>query len=1071
MTTASVKTHYTVLPPARSADDLEKEVLQRWRDEKLFEKTQSASKGKPPWVFFEGPPTANGRPGIHHVFARTVKDLFCRHRQMKGHYVPRKAGWDTHGLPVEIEIEKKLQISGKQDIEKYGVEKFNQLCKDSVFTYRADWESLSERIGYWLDYSDPYVTYTNDYVESVWWALKTLFDKGRLYRGHKVLPYCSRCGTSLSSHEVAQGYKDVLDPSVWVLMDLKSDKPYRRSMMVWTTTPWALVSNVALAVNSKIKYIEVRRKDAETGRGQDTLILAKSRAEFSLGQEFETRWDIINTFMGSELVGKSYTRCLDWADFKDGVHERIIDEEFVSDEEGTGVVTIAPAFGADDYEAGKRHGLAFLQPVDSRGCFPKDMDVVGGMFVKDADKEIIEDLKRRHALWKVVDFEHSYPHCWRCDTPLLYYARTSWFVKTTDYKNEMMDRNSQINWQPAETGSGRFGEWLKNNIDWAISRDRYWGTPLPIWVNDEDPDEIEAIGSYAELAEKIGKPLPENFDPHKPYIDSYTWPSKSGKGTMRRISEVADAWFDSGSMPFAQWHYPFENRALFEKNYPADFIAEGVDQTRGWFYSLLSISTGLGDALPATSDGPAPFKNVVVNDLVLAKDGSKMSKSRGNTVDPWAVIETHGVDAVRLFLIASSQIWMPRRFDEDAIRETVGRFMLTLKNVYSGIFALYANFGWTPSDRDPPHADRPLIDRWILSRLATVERECDQAMEQFEATVAARYVMDFIVDDVSNWYVRLNRQRFYDVDKDDNRAAFATLHEVLVVATRLLAPFAPFITDWIHRELTGESVHLASYIREGSFESDAELEQGMDHLRKLATLARAAREEAGIKVRQPLGKLVCVIPGEANDRFEQLYPLLMSELNVKEVGTVSSADDFVKLEAKGNFRNLGKKFGKDTPMAAAAIASFSSESLRRFEQGEPLGVTVGNETLTLDADDLTIVRRASGALVVKEDSGYFAAIDPTLTPELKEEGVAREIVSKIQRLRKDLGFAVSDRISLSIFGDEDVIAAASARKDWIAGEVLAREVHIAHLGSSEGNATHQFDLDGPIVEVALTRIG
>lgn len=1074
-----VKPRYQILPTNRSANTIELEVLGQWTDERLFEQTQAEGSGKPPWVFFEGPPTANGRPGIHHVFARTVKDLFCRYRQMKGYYVSRKAGWDTHGLPVEIEIEKKLGISGKQDIEKYGVELFNQMCRDSVFTYRGDWERLSERIGYWLDYSDPYITYTNNYVESVWWALKTLFDKERLYLGHKVLPYCARCGTSLSSHEVAQGYEDVVDPSVWVLMDL-ADQPHRRSIMVWTTTPWALVSNVALAVHNNIEYIEVRSKKG----GDDTMILARTRAESALGHEFETRWDIVNTMYGRDLVGKRYTRCLDWADFSGGNHEIIIAEDFVSDEDGTGVVTIAPAFGADDYAAGKRHELSFVQPVDSRGQFPQDMPIVGGLFVKDADRKIIEELKARKALWKTEDFEHAYPHCWRCDTPLLYYARTSWFVRTTDYKDDMLTRNEQVNWNPTEVGTGRFGEWLKNNIDWAISRDRYWGTPLPIWVNDEDPSEMEAIGSYAELAARVGEALPENFDPHKPYIDRYTWPAKSGKGTMRRVPQVIDAWFDSGSMPFAQWHYPFENHDKFATHFPGDFIAEGIDQTRGWFYSLLSIATGLGDALPQNGNVASPFRNVVVNDLVLAKDGSKMSKSRGNTVEPWAVIETHGVDAIRLFLIASSQVWMPRRFDEDAIRETVGRFLLTLKNVYSGIFALYANFGWEPSALDPAPEDRPLIDQWVLSRLATIEAESDRLLDQFDATLATRTVMDFLVDDVSNWYVRLCRPRFYDVDDADNRAAFATLHEVLVVTTRLLAPIAPFVTDWMHRQLTGESVHLASYTRENPFKQDPELEQAMEHVRRLATLARAAREEAGIKVRQPLSKLICVVP-QPNAKLSALFPLLASELNVKEISVATSADDFVKLEAKANFRALGKKFGKETPLAAAAIAALPSDALVRFEHGELLGVTVGNETHTLDSDDLTIVRRASGALVVSEEAGYFAAVDPTVSPELRREGLAREIVSKIQRLRKDSGFAVSDRITLAVYSDDEVRDAVTVLKDWIAGEVLARDVHVAALEDSglakgqdvnptaaiEGHAAQQLDLDGQLVDVAITRIG
>jgi isoleucyl-tRNA synthetase len=1057
---------YRILSPDRSPDDLEQETLARWTEEQLFECTQAATVGRPEFVFFEGPPTANGRPGIHHVFARTVKDLFCRHRAMQGFHVTRKAGWDTHGLPVEIEVEKRLGISGKQDIEKYGVELFNRMCRESVFTYRVDWERLSERIGYWLDYSDPYVTYSNDYVESVWWALKTLFDKGRLYRGHKILPYCARCGTALSSHEVAQGYRDVIDPSVYIALDL-ADQPTRRRIIVWTTTPWTLVSNVALAVNPELEYIELRKR---TGKDDETIILARSRAGGVLGQDYQDRWDTVSSMYGRDLVGMRYQRPLDWVEYGEGAHEVIIAESFVTADDGSGVVHMAPAFGADDYAAGKRNGLAFLQPVDSRGRFPETLPLVGGQFVKDADPAIIEELKRRGVLWKAQQFEHAYPHCWRCDTPLLYYARTSWFVRTTDFKDGMLARNDQVDWHPPEVGAGRFGEWLKNNIDWAVSRDRYWGTPLPLWVNDENPDEIEAIGSYAELTERIGHALTDDFDPHKPYIDRYTWPAKSGTGTMRRVPEVIDAWFDSGSMPFAQWHYPFERQEMFLQHYPADFIDEGIDQTRGWFYSLLSIATGLGDSLPQNETGAAPYRSVVVNDLLLAKDGTKMSKSRGNTVDPWAVLATHGADAIRLFLIASSQIWMPRRFDEDGIRETAGRFLITFKNIYSGIFALYANFGWSPSPEDPAPADRPLIDRWILSRLATVEQTCDTLLTQFDATLAVRAIMDFVVDDVSNWYVRLNRHRFYDVTTADNRAAFATLHEVLAVVCRLLAPFAPFIADWIHRELTGESVHLASYVRPEKAPIEPILEQTMSHVRTLSTLGRAARETAGIKVRQPLATMVCVVPyGADAEMLKPLVSLLATELNVKDVVFASSADDLVTLEARANFRSLGKKFGKQTPLAAAAIQAFGSEALRRFEHGGDLEVAVGNESHPLSPDDITIVRRAAGDLVVQEEGGYFAAIDPTVTPELLREGIAREIVSRVQRLRKELGFAVSDRITLKVFGDDTVQDVVMHYREWIAEEVLALDVPVAPLGN-EDNATHRLDLDGRHVDVAITRI-
>ena len=1073
---------YRNLPTDVPADQIEREVLSRWESEKLFERAQKVSADRPPFVFFEGPPTANGKPGIHHVFARTIKDLFCRHRAMQGYFVARKAGWDTHGLPVEIEVEKQLGISGKQQIEEIGVEEFNRLCRESVWKYRTDWEKLSSRIAFWLDYSDPYVTYSNDYVESVWWALKTLYEKNLLYRGHKILPYCARCGTALSSHEVAQGYRDVRDPSVYIALDLEPrNDGKRRRILVWTTTPWTLVSNVALAVHPDLEYVELTKRN---GDGSESIIVASSRAAGVLGEDYTDRWETVARIEGAQLVGMRYSRPLDWVNLTDGDHEVIVGESFVSADDGTGVVHMAPAFGADDYAAGKRNNLAFVQPVDGRGEFPADMPLVGGMFVKKADEKIIEELRRRGVLWKAGTLEHSYPHCWRCDTPLLYYARTSWFVRTTEYKEAMLTRNARVNWNPTEMGEGRFGEWLVNNIDWAISRDRYWGSPLPLWICDRDSSHVEAIGSYAELAEKSGADIGEGFDPHKPYIDAHTWSCSKCEGTMRRVPEVIDTWFDSGSMPFAQWHYPFENRDKLEKNYPADFIAEGVDQTRGWFYSLLAIATGLGDALPRNSlshQAPtgeavttAPYAAVVVNDQVLDAEGGKMSKSRGNVVDPWIVLEKHGADAVRLFFVASSQVWVPRKFDEEAIRETAGRFLLTLKNVYSGIFALYANFGWEPSDADPKPADRPAIDRWVLSRLATVEARADEALENYDAFTAARAVMKFFIDDVSNWYVRLNRHRFYDVDGEDNRAAFATLREVLLVTCRLLAPFAPFITDWIHQEIDGESVHMARYRRDSSADRNASLELAMEHIQELARLGRAAREEAGVKVRQPLSRMVCVIPGVpgarggADAETEALVPLLAGELNVKHVSFLSSADDLVSLEAKANFRSLGKKFGKDTPLAAKAVAALSSESLLAFERGEPLAVSVGNESRALDPEDLTIIRRASGEMIVKEAAGYFAAIDAIVTPELRLEGLAREVVSRIQRMRKENDFAVSDRINVAIAGWEELEQAVHAHKAWISEEVLARELTVGD-DAGKFNALQPVDVDGREARIALER--
>jgi isoleucyl-tRNA synthetase len=1078
VTVAGVGPRFTLLPPERPPRELEEELLSRWRDEQLFSRTLEATRGGEPFVFFEGPPTANGRPGIHHVFARTLKDLFCRHRAMKGRHVARKAGWDTHGLPVEIEVEKQLGISGKREIEEIGVAEFNQRCRDSVFTYRADWERLSERIGYWLDYANPYVTFTNEYVESVWWALATLFEKDLLYRGHKILPYCSRCGTVLSSHEVAQGYEDVEDPSVYVALDVVSPEGDvgRRRILVWTTTPWTLVSNVALAVNPELTYVELVRRE---GTDRRSLILAESRVEGVLGADWGTRWTEFARWQGSGLVGLRYRRPLDWVEYPaDGDHEVIVAESFVSAEDGSGVVHMAPAFGADDYAAARRHDLAFLQPVDAAGEFPADMPLVGGKFVKEADPLIVEELERRGVLWRSGKMTHSYPHCWRCRTPLLYYARSSWFIRTTRFRDEMLARNALIDWNPPEVGAGRFGEWLENNIDWAVSRERYWGSPLPLWVCDENGDHVEPVGSYARLAELNGSPLPEDFDPHKPHIDDYTWScSLTGcNGTMRRTPEVIDTWFDSGSMPFAQWHFPFENRDEFEAQYPADFIAEGVDQTRGWFYSLLAIASGLGDSLPRNSlhgsrggAGVPPYSAVVVNDLVLDAEGQKMSKSRGNVVDPWAVIERHGADAVRLFLVGSSKVWVPRRFDESLIREQAGRLLRTLKNVYSGMFAQYANFGWTPSDRDPAPGDRPLVDRWVLARLATLEASVDAALESYDATTAAGLLMEFVDDDLANWYVRLNRSRFYDVDSDDNRAAFATLHEVLTVVCRLVAPFCPFVADWLHRELTGESVHLAPFTRSGAAGPDAGLEKAMSAVRRLATLGRSARETAGVKVRQPLERMVCVAPGVDDDSLAPLIPLLAAELNVKRVEFVSSGDDLVRLEAKANFRTLGKKFGKLMPQAAERVAALDEGFLRRFVAGEPVELTVGEVSKPLDAEDLLIRRIAGGDLVVQEEGGYFAALDPEITPELRLEGLARELISRIQRLRKDSGFDVSDRIRVEVAGTGAVHDVLQAHGGRIASEVLATElVHTNEL--SEGyHATQTLDLEGIAAQVALTR--
>ena len=1058
---------FAVLSADVTPDQLETGLLEQWDREQLFRPTNHPEPGQPSFVFYEGPPTANGRPGIHHVFARTLKDLIPRHRAMKGAHITRKAGWDTHGLPVEIEVEKALGISGKRDIEQIGVAEFNRRCRDSVFTYRRDWEKLSKRIAYWLDYEQPYVTYSNDYVESVWWALATMHAKGLLVQGHKILPYCPRCETALSSHEVAQGYKDVEDPSTYIALDLVDPSTtMRRRILVWTTTPWTLVSNTALAVHPDLPYVELQKQSGAAF----TVILAESRVAAVLGADWADRWTSLRTIRGSDLAGMQYARPLDWIEYPaDTNHEIIVAETFVSADDGTGVVHMSPAFGADDYGAGLRHNLAFIQPVDARGCFPESMPVIGGRFVKDADPLIVDELRRRDVLWKDGRFVHSYPHCWRCGTPLLYYARGSWFVKTTAIKDDMIARNAQVAWQPPEVGAGRFGQWLENNVDWAISRDRYWGTPLPVWVNDTDATEIEVIGSYAQLAAKLGRALPDDFDPHKPHIDQYTWPASSGTGTMRRVNEVIDTWFDSGSMPFAQWHYPFENADVLAAHFPADYIAEGVDQTRGWFYSLLAIATALGDALPNNAAGTAaPYRHVLVNDLVLDANGQKMSKSKGNAVEPFKVIATHGVDAVRLFLISTSQVWIPRRFDEDVLRQTAGRFLVTLRNTYSGIFAQYANFGWSPSDRDPAVADRPGLDRWVLSRLATVEAEADRLLEAYEPTLAARTVMEFVDEDVSNWYVRLSRSRFWETDTDDSRAAFATLHEVLSVTCRLLAPFAPFLTDWMHRQLVGSSVHLASYVRASVTGRDAALERDMRAIRTLARLGRSAREEAGIKVRQPLARLVCVVPRDEAAGVEALAGLIRTELNIKQVLFAGSADDLVKVSAKGNFRVLGKRFGKSTPAAASAVEALGSAELQAFERGEVVTISVDGAAHPLQPDDVVLTRSAAGELVVAGDGVYVAAVDPALTDALRREGTARELVSRIQRLRKESGFAVSDRIRVEVGGVQQVRDAAHEYRTWIAGEVLASSFDVSDSEAAPPVGVAA-DLDGFAAWITLER--
>jgi isoleucyl-tRNA synthetase len=1047
-----------------SATELEESVLERWRSEDLFRRTLAQTEGAPEFVFYEGPPTANGKPGIHHVLSRTIKDVVCRYQTMRGCHVTRIAGWDTHGLPVEIEAEKRLGISGKRDIEDVGVAKFNLVCRESVFTYKEDWERLSERMGYWLDYSDPYVTFQPRYVESVWWILKQLDERGLIYRGHRSVPYCPRCGTALSSHEVAQGYEDVADPSIYFACRLE-DEP-ARAFLVWTTTPWTLPANVALAVSADLEYVEVAADDAEGTTdaiegAPRSYILAAARLEAVFGENAR----VIGRFRGRDLEGMRYRRPFELipvpAEGADSAW-RVVLEDFVTADDGTGIVHMAPAFGADDYASGQRHGLPMFRPVDDAGRFREEIPLVGGQFVKDADAVLVDALRPTGLVFRYSLETHNYPHCWRCRSPLLYMARDSWYIRTTQVREQMLANNAQVAWHPPEIGTGRFGEWLEGNVDWAISRERYWGTPLPIWVCDADPAHTHTIGSFEEL-EGLAGDLPDGFDPHKPYIDDVDWACACG-GTMTRTPEVVDVWFDSGAMPYAQWHYPFENEAAFEAHFPADFICEGVDQTRGWFYSLMAISTML-------DRGPA-FRNVLVNDLVLDAEGQKMSKSRGNVVDPWTAIDRFGVDAIRWYFLTASHPWLPKRFDPAALGEAARRTFDTLANTYR-FFALYANLEeWSPADDDPPLWERGVMDRWILSRLAYVVTTAGGNLDAYQLTHGARAIGDFIVDDLSNWYVRRSRERFWgSADEADTRAAFRTLFEVLEVLARLLAPFTPFHADWLYRGLKqDQSVHLAPFPYAGMAAArDEPLEAGMATVRVMARLGRAAREQVRIRVRQPLGVLQAVVPDPAL-LTEELLDVLRDELNVKRVQFLQGAGDLVSLRAQPNFRQLGARFGRSTQQAAAAIRALEAAKLRAYTRGEPVRIEVEGSTFTLDAGDLEVAEEAAGELIVESDEGCTIALDPTIDEPLRLEGLARELVNRIQRVRKDTGLAVSDRIRLGIYGGPDIVRVAEEFGAYIAAETLAADVESgAGPGDDRDNGLHDADIDGVAVRIGVRR--
>lgn len=1016
-----------------SYPEIEEKILEFWKENEIFEKSVTSRSDEKPFTFYEGPPTANGKPGIHHVMARTLKDLICRYKTLQGYQVHRKAGWDTHGLPVEIEVEKALGIKHKSEIPTFGVEKYNKACRDSVFTYKDLWEKMTTRMGYWIDLDTAYVTCTNNYIESVWWALKTLFDKGLIYKDYKVVPQDPKSETVLSSHELALGYKETKDPSVYVFFKVKEKDEY---FLVWTTTPWTLISNVALAVGPEIDYVKIN------SQGQH-IILAKERLSL-----FENEYEIVAEFKGKELEGTEYEQLLNYVQ-PDKKAFYVICGDFVSTEDGSGIVHIAPAFGADDYEVSKKYGLPMLQPVTRGACFTDEVTDFAGQFVKDADLGIIKKLKEEGKLFKKETITHSYPFCWRYDNvPVIYYARESWFIRTTSIADKMVDLNKKINWYPPEVGSGRFGNWLEENKDWALSRDRFWATPLPIWVS-EDGKEMHAVGSIADLKEGfiiengVRKSLKdvEEIDLHKPFVDTVFF-EKNGK-LLKRTPELIDVWFDSGAMPFAQFHYPFENKEWFESNFPADFICEGIDQTRGWFYTLHAISTMLFENIA--------YKNLIVNELILDKNGLKMSKSKGNTVDPFALFDKYGADATRWYLVTTSPPWRPTLFDEEGLVEVQRKFFGTLINTYS-FFALYANIDNFEFKEDlVPYSERPEIDRWIISKMNSLILEYKELMDNYDVTKAARAVSSFVIDHLSNWYVRRCRRRFWKSEMNKNKlSAYQTLFECLLNVAKLTSPFAPFISEEIYRNLNtianrdeSISVHLTQFPDAGYIEK--ELEEKMEVAQNVVYLTRAMRAKSNLKVRQPLKKIMVVVDNNKRDALKSMSDVILDEVNIKELVVLDDDAGIVNKSAKANFKSIGPKFGKKVNAVANAIKNFTKDEISSLEKGEVVTLSIGDENVPIAREDVEIISSEITGWLVESESGVTVAIDTELTQELVNEGLAREFVNRIQNMRKDAGYNVTDRINISVGGDAGLIDAVKQFSEYIAAETLANTVSIESI--------------------------
>ena len=1023
--------------------DREKEIVKFWKDNDIFKKSIKNRESGEIYTFFDGPPTANGKPHIGHVLTRVIKDLIPRYRTMKGFSVQRKAGWDTHGLPVELEVEKQLGISGKPQIENYGIEDFVKKCKDSVFTYQSEWEEMSDRVGFWADMENPYVTYHNDYIESVWWALKTIWDKKLLYKGHKIMPYCPRCGTSLSSHEVAQGYKDVKEASLIAKFIVKGKTS--EYILAWTTTPWTLPSNVALCVNPHETYVKVKV-------AEETFILAEALLETVIKDEYE----VIEKYIGTDLCGLEYEPLYDFATLDKKGHF-IVADNYVTMSDGTGIVHIAPAFGEDDSRVGKENDLPFVNLVNPQGNFVDSVTPWKGMFVKDVDKLVIRDLKERNQLFEVINFEHSYPFCWRCDTPLLYYACDTWFIKMSAVRDRLLANNETVNWMPDNIKHGRFGNFLENVIDWGLSRSRYWGTPLPIWTCE--CGHHECIGSIAELKEK-GIDVPEDIELHKPYVDNVFLKCEKCGGQMKRVSDVIDCWFDSGSMPFAQWHYPFENKEMFDNNFPADFISEAIDQTRGWFYTLIAISTLLFDK--------SPYKNVIVLGHVQDRDGRKMSKHIGNVVNPWDVLNKQGSDAVRWYFYSNSAPWLPNRFHDEAVSESQRKFLGTLWNTYA-FYVLYADIDkFNPTEHTLDASKLTLLDKWILSKLNFVIRTVDEYLENYKITEATRVIQEF-TDELSNWYVRRSRERFWASElTDDKISAYMTLYTVLTEFSKVCAPFIPFMTEMIYQNLVlnvdktaPESVHLCDFPKANAEFDFADIEAEMDAVRKIVILGRACRNAANIKNRQPIAKIFV----QTNEKINEVYKnIVLDELNVKELEITADASAFISYNFKPQLKTMGPKYGKIVRAIFEEVNKMNGdEVMATLNNGEMVKLTVEGTAVEFGIDDVLVETLQKDGFVSDSDASYTVVLDTNLTDELIEEGFVREILSKIQTMRKDSGFEVQDNIRVTYCGSEKIDAIITANKAEISAQSLAVSIENAENDGKEWN------INGEKVKIAIEK--